>query len=195
MLLNLKGKIFLWSLVKLLMGTCKRWKAFYKSQLPSDGYLFKGKSKIRVASIGRFMVFTLKWLFYWKNVSSQWLLLCDSLISSYDCRKMSVFGFFMARILPNSYWIRKDTPYLSVFSPNARKFGPEKFRIRTLFTPCISWIFLYYKISCCIGCHQLSPGQYFAQVIWEVRNIKSLQDYNKATKNLLILYRIWLVSK
>ena len=132
MLLNLKGKIFLWSLVKLLMGTCKRWKAFYKSQLPSDGYLFKGKSKIRVASIGHFMVFTLKWLFYWKNVSSQWLLLCDSLISSYDCRKMSVFGFFMVRILPNSYWIRKDTPYLSVFSPNARKFGPEKFRIRTL---------------------------------------------------------------
>ena len=27
-----------------------------------------------------------------------------------------------------------DTPYLSVFSPNARKYGPEKLRMLTLFT-------------------------------------------------------------
>ena len=27
-----------------------------------------------------------------------------------------------------------DTPYLSVFSPNAEKHGPEKLRIRTPFT-------------------------------------------------------------
>ena len=30
--------------------------------------------------------------------------------------------------------IRTDTPYLSVFSPNAGKYGPEKLRIWTLFT-------------------------------------------------------------
>ena len=34
--------------------------------------------------------------------------------------------FFMVRILPHSDWIRRVTEYLSVFSPNARKYGPEK---------------------------------------------------------------------
>ena len=29
---------------------------------------------------------------------------------------------------------KRDTGYLSVFSPNAAKHGPEKIRIRTLFT-------------------------------------------------------------
>ena len=33
----------------------------------------------------------------------------------------------------------EDTPYLSVFSPNAGKYGPEKLRIRKLFTQCGSW--------------------------------------------------------
>ena len=31
-------------------------------------------------------------------------------------------------------WIRRDTPHVSEFSPNAGKYGPEKLRIRTLFT-------------------------------------------------------------
>ena len=34
--------------------------------------------------------------------------------------------FFLVRIFPHSDWIRRDTPYLSVFSPNAGKCGPEK---------------------------------------------------------------------
>ena len=48
--------------------------------------------------------------------------------------KVSVFRVFPARIFPHSDWIRRDNPYLSVFSPNARKYGPEKLRIRKLFT-------------------------------------------------------------
>ena len=31
-----------------------------------------------------------------------------------------------------------DTPHLSVFSPNARKYGPEKLQIRTLFMQCFA---------------------------------------------------------
>ena len=31
----------------------------------------------------------------------------------------------------------ENTEYLSVFSPNAGKYGPEKLRERTLFTQCI----------------------------------------------------------
>ena len=34
--------------------------------------------------------------------------------------------FFLVRIFPHSEWIRRDTSYLSVFSPNAGKYGPEK---------------------------------------------------------------------
>ena len=53
--------------------------------------------------------------------------------------KVSVCRVFAVRIFPHSDWIRRDTPYLSVFSPNAGKYKPEKLRIRTLFTQ--------YKIS------------------------------------------------
>ena len=34
--------------------------------------------------------------------------------------------FFLVCIFPYSDWIRRDTPYLSVFSPNTGKYGPEK---------------------------------------------------------------------
>ena len=34
--------------------------------------------------------------------------------------------FFLVRIFPHSNWIRRDTSYLSVFSPNAGKYGSEK---------------------------------------------------------------------
>ena len=33
--------------------------------------------------------------------------------------------------------IRRDTPYVSVFSPNAGRYGPEKLQIRTLITQCL----------------------------------------------------------
>ena len=33
---------------------------------------------------------------------------------------------FLVRIFSHSEWIRRDTSYLSVFSPNAGKYGPEK---------------------------------------------------------------------
>ena len=39
--------------------------------------------------------------------------------------KESVFGVFLVRIFSHSDWIGRDTPYLSIFSPNAGKYGPE----------------------------------------------------------------------
>ena len=48
--------------------------------------------------------------------------------------KVSVSGVSLVRIFPHSYWIRRYTEYLSLFSPNAGKYGPEKLRVRTLFT-------------------------------------------------------------
>ena len=34
--------------------------------------------------------------------------------------------FLLVCIFLHSDWIRRDTPYLSLFSPNAGKYGPEK---------------------------------------------------------------------
>ena len=34
--------------------------------------------------------------------------------------------FFLVRVFPHSNWIRRDTPYLSVFNSNAEKHRPEK---------------------------------------------------------------------
>ena len=47
-------------------------------------------------------------------------------VQIYTAWKVSVFGVSLLRIFPHSDWIR----YLSVFSPNAGKYGPEK-------TPCL----------------------------------------------------------
>ena len=41
-------------------------------------------------------------------------------------RKVSVFRVFLVHIFPQSHRIRKDTSYLSVFSLNVGKYGPEK---------------------------------------------------------------------
>ena len=43
--------------------------------------------------------------------------------------KVPVFGVFLVCIILHLDWTRKDIPYLSVFSPNAGKYGPEKLQI------------------------------------------------------------------
>ena len=48
--------------------------------------------------------------------------------------KVSVFWVFLVPVFLHSDWIRRNTEYVSVFSPNAGKYGPEKLRIWTLFT-------------------------------------------------------------
>ena len=47
--------------------------------------------------------------------------------------KVSAFGLILVRIFQHSDLIRRDAPYLSVFSPNAGKCGPEYISIRVLF--------------------------------------------------------------
>ena len=54
--------------------------------------------------------------------------------SKLPLREMSVFRVFLVRIFPHSDWIRRDTEYIFVFSPNAGKYGPEQRPIRKLFT-------------------------------------------------------------
>ena len=59
-----------------------------------------------------------------------WIHLYQS--KTYTAWKVSVFEVFLARIFPHLDWIRRDILYLSVFSLNAGKYGPEELRIRTL---------------------------------------------------------------
>ena len=46
---------------------------------------------------------------------------------------MSVIGVFLVRISPHPDWIGRDTPYFSIFSPNAGKYGPEKLPTADIF--------------------------------------------------------------
>ena len=64
------------------------------------------------------------------------------------CEKCPYSEFFLVRIFAYSDCIRSCAPYLSVFSLNAGKFGPEKLRIRTLFT---QWDSFKYQNSVLIG--------------------------------------------
>ena len=51
---------------------------------------------------------------------------CLWLLSSSLRGKCPNREFFLIRIFLHPDWMRRDTPYLSVFSQNAGKYGPEK---------------------------------------------------------------------
>ena len=56
-----------------------------------------------------------------------WLTHQSTLIIHHSmCEKCPNTEFFLVRIFPHSDWIQRDTSYLSVFSPNVTKYGPEK---------------------------------------------------------------------
>ena len=55
-------------------------------------------------------------------------LLCRDEIkldASFAAWKVPIFGVILVRIFPHLDWIRRNTSYLSVFSPNAGKCEPE----------------------------------------------------------------------
>ena len=58
---------------------------------------------------------------------------------------------YSAPYFPHSDWIQRDTEYLSGFSPNAGKYGPEKLRIRTLFTQWVKHILMIHCATVYIG--------------------------------------------
>ena len=77
--------------------------------------------------------------------------------------KVSVFGVFLVHIFPHSDWIRRDTPYLSVFSPYTGKLGPEKLRIRTLFTQWVGFTHHWY--------HTINPFQLNVELYTETSHL------------------------
>ena len=59
-----------------------------------------------------------------------------TVLVTFTAWKVSAFGVFLTYIFPHSDWIRRDTEYLTVLSPNVGKYGPKNLQIRTLFTQC-----------------------------------------------------------
>ena len=60
-----------------------------------------------------------------------------------------IYLILLLNISPYLDWIRRDTEYLSVVSPNARKCRPEKLQIQTLFT---QWkIFIFSEDDTCFS--------------------------------------------
>ena len=68
-------------------------------------------SNLEVASSTNVWVFTFTFLEIVEKFYTTW--------------KVSVFGVILVCIFPHSEWIRRDTPYFSVFGPNVGKYGPE----------------------------------------------------------------------
>ena len=62
----------------------------------------------------------------WKSSQRTWYY-CQFWTWYYYCVKsVQIRSFFLVRIFPYLDWVRRDTPYISVFSPNEVKYGPEK---------------------------------------------------------------------
>ena len=82
-------------------------------------------------SLSFLVVITVSGLAFMSLESNRINIRCDLYLT---IRKVSLFGVFLVLIFLHSDGIRRDTEYLSVFSSNAGKYGPEKLRIRTLLT-------------------------------------------------------------
>ena len=81
---------------------------------------FRHLKKVRICLLTKRKRGQSGWSFHYTKVSAAW--------------KLSAFGVFLVRIFPHSDWIWRDMKYLSIFNPNAGKYGPGKLRIRTIFT-------------------------------------------------------------
>ena len=73
-----------------------------------------------IISVTFFIVFNVFWKLY-----GVYRILNNISRLIYTTWKVSVFGIILVRIFPHSDWIRRDTPYLSVFSPNADQNNSE----------------------------------------------------------------------
>ena len=64
--------------------------------------------------------------FFFLNYVNLFLLTVNKYIIRITVWKCPNTEFFLVCIFPHSDWIRRDTSYLSVFSPNAEKYIPGK---------------------------------------------------------------------
>ena len=89
--------------------------------------------------------------------------------------------FFLVRIFPHPDWIRRDTEYLSVFSSNGVKYGPETTPYLDTFhavlnTPLI--ILLAFKCMQLQGklCKIFGNSQWYQSTNWKIEIVKAVMD-------------------
>ena len=82
---------------------------------------------------------------------------------------------FLVRILPHSDWIRRDTSYLSVFSPNAGKYRPE-------ITPYFETFHAYLSVF------SLNVGKHGPEITPYLDTFHAVTSPMKWVKNYLVTY-------
>ena len=78
------------------------------------------------------------------NMADRWMKMNNSQCVKHYAKSVHI-QIFLVRIFPHSEWIGRDREYLSVFSPNAGKYGPENLQIRTLFTQWYIYIYIMWN--------------------------------------------------
>ena len=135
---------FLW--IWVLYVSLGRWQEISKMELISDFFFIysfvclfivrplffpykRGRTRIlRYACKTDQDDFT-HWIYFWpSNLMEEISPISGINVLIYTAWKMSVFGVSVVR----SDWIRRNTEYLSVSSPNVGKRGPEKLQIWTI---------------------------------------------------------------
>ena len=134
------------SVLESLQYFCVTWKSTrLKETVPWSKAFHKFPYSLQVGSFPSFsdLNYYILLLIYriLSKFHSKLLPLSGSCISTVKSVRIRSFP---VRIFPHPDWKRIDTEYLSVFSPNAGKYGKEKLRIRTLFTQCSSLLLPFY---------------------------------------------------
>ena len=111
------------------------------------------------------------------------------------CEKCPNTEYFLVRIFPHSDWIRRDTSYLSIFSPNAEKYGPENTTCLDTFHAVVILTTFYHKIVIAILIHTLLM-QLFRMMcykyLWEI-SCEQIEEYKITCFNFG--YSKWLKKK
>ena len=107
--------------------------------------------------------------------------------------EVSIFGVFLVRIFPHSSWIRRDTEYLFVFSPNTGKYRRENSEYTVYFAINIilqsvsrqcSHLFRFFPVFCS-GCIWNTLKHWYEMV-------ESKKYYPERGKSLPISKSYWM---
>ena len=117
-------------------------------------------------------------------------------VCKYHCVKNVRVRSYSGPHFPHSDWIRRDTLYLSVFSPNAGKWRPDYLRIRTIITQCIKSIFIHNIVNTSVVLKDLEKGSIWLwiQIILNVmifsRDINFDVNFHRECQSVTIVRRI-----
>ena len=96
--------------------------------------------------------------------------------------------FYLLHIFPHLDWIRTDTSYFSVFSPNAGKYGPEKTPSLDTFHAVKVWISVWQKLS------RIEIAYFLSSFQWDLKIqilIIQIITCSAAKKYVVVIFSSW----